>query len=160
VTWCRASDFPSFDDCQNTKAYTDHPDQTYACTKIRNRDCVFPWHGEHQEPKGSERKLAQNGKLFCSEKRAGGSIVIRPRRSPGTAQPRRKPSLMPQPKQLRDFLNNSSPRPRESAEVSHLNHLSSPSRFHETDLNRYGVVLIQPLRRTYVCVFAWLQLEL
>src|SRR5260370_424680 len=68
--------------------------------------------------------------------------------------------LIAQPKQLRHFLNNSSPRPRESAEVSHLNHRSLPSRFRETDLNQYGVVLIQPLRWTYECVFAWLRLEL
>jgi hypothetical protein len=69
------SDSSSFDDCQYTKTSSEHPDQACARTKIRDRDRVFPWNGERQEPEGSERKLAQAGKLFYSGERAANSSI-------------------------------------------------------------------------------------
>src|SRR5260370_8372393 len=53
--------------------------------------------------------------------------------------------LIAQPKQLRHFLNNSSPRPRATAEAPHLNHRPYPSRFLQPHSTPSRTLPLQPL---------------
>src|ERR1700737_568111 len=83
------SDFPSFDDCQDAENSSKHSDQTRARAKTRDRDCVFPWNSERQEPKGRKRKLAEAGRLSCNRKAPRSSLRNKARRDPRSLEYRR-----------------------------------------------------------------------
>ncbi len=66
-------DFSALQDCERPQPERNHSDQPHAGAKSRNRDGVFPRHGEHQQPQRAERNFSKCGKLFGACKQAGKS---------------------------------------------------------------------------------------